>query len=154
MTSTVAALAAVLSTEGMAYDPMMLGEASLTLDVPRPWLRFGIEKAWGPDREGAVKVGITWKDLQAGQEIEAAMIPEGAEVLGAEPVTFALGDGNKMRINVKGANGVTSEVHVLVVAQEGSTRRAYDIFGTASSEAELAAIEPVVNHMVETLKRG
>jgi len=143
----------------VSYEQVALPETGLSLEVPASWQRLDPDWAWSPAGDGLPRLGVTWRDLQPPEEVEAALLPSPAQVLDSQPVDLGWGSGRRVTLEVyapETGNGDAQaavqsvETHVLVVVQEGTNRRAYDLFGIAESPEALSAIEPMLEHLSET----
>jgi hypothetical protein len=136
---------------GGAYERVPVAEAGLSLEVPADWTQVDATTWISPEDEDLC-LGVAWADLEAPQEVEAVMLPQPALVLDAEPVELPWGSGRRFTVEVYGeaAEGEGQapveavEAHVLVVVDQGGTRRAFDVYAGAPSAEQLAALEPVL----------
>ena len=143
----------------VSYEQVDLPEAGLTLEVPASWNRRGPDWIWTPAQAELPRLGVAWRDLQPPQEAEAALLPNPAQVLDSEPVDLGWGSGRRVTLEVYApaiGNGDAQapvqsvETHVLIVLQEGASRRGYDLYAAAQSAGELSAIEPMLEHLLDT----
>lgn len=153
---------AALPTEPLAevtYAEVELTGLSLTLEVPAFWQRLGLDWAWSPAEDGLPRVGVVWRDLQPPEEPEA-VLPSPSQVLDSEPIDLGWASGRRVTLEVYAPGPGTGDTqapaqsvqaHVLLVVQDGSIRRAYDLFAAATSAADLEAIEPIFQHMLDTI---
>jgi hypothetical protein len=143
----------------VSYQPVDVPEAQLRFEIPASWQRLEPDWAWAPAEDGWPRMGVAWRNLQPPEEAEAALLPGPAQVLNSEPVDLAWGSGRRVTLEVygpqAGAGGTKApvesvETHVLIVLQEGGSRRAYDLYAAGRSAQELQAIEPMLQHLLDS----
>ncbi|MEJ2735001.1 MAG: hypothetical protein P8189_15780 [Anaerolineae bacterium] len=131
----------------------------LSVEVPDGWQRLEPNWVWTPDPAGGLRLGVTWVDLTPPQEPEAALLPQNAQIVQSEPVELSWGSGRTFTVEVYGpaAEGSATqapvqsvETHVIVVAQIGDTRRAFDLFASAPTAAELDTLAPALQDMLDS----
>jgi len=152
------------STEPQAqvtYTEVEVIGAGLQVEVPDSWQQLSTGWAWSPVGEGLPQIGVAWRDLQPPEEPEAALLPSPSQVLASEPIDLSWGSGRRVTLEVyaPGAEDSDSQApvqsvqtHVLIVVQEGASRRAYDLVAAAGSLEELTAIEPIFQHLLDTAR--
>lgn len=137
-----------------AYSQVEVATLGLSFEVPADWVRLDPEWAWSPAPEGPVRLGLRWADVEPPAEVEAVLLPQPAVVQGAEPLDTSWGRGRLYTVAVYDPDGQglvrAVEDHALIVLTQDGTRRAVDMYVTAASDAELAALRPVLLHMVES----
>jgi hypothetical protein len=92
-------------------------------------------------------------------EPEAALLPNHAQVLASEQVTLSWGQGRRIVLEVyaPAAQGAdvkapveSVQVHTLVVVDQDGARRGYDLYAVGGTAEELAGLEPLLTHVLET----
>ncbi len=135
------------------YTPVTIDELMLSLEVPVGWLRPGLDWVWMPSEDSETRLGARWLDLAPPQEIEAAMLPGSSVVLSSQPFDVEWGSGNMVTVAVYGPNAeITAvETHALFTVQQDGKRWALDVFTVSPDEAQQIALQPILQHAVETL---
>lgn len=135
----------------------------LSVEVPAGWLRLDPEWIWVPAEGSSLRLGANWMPLPPPMEPEAALLPGPAQVLDSEQVTLSWGQGRRVVLEVYGpaeqgrdakAPVGSVETHVLIVVNEAGTRRGYDLYARGATAEELASLEPLLDHMLETSQFG
>jgi hypothetical protein len=93
------------------------------------------------------------------RELEAALLPQPAQVLETEAVELPWGSGRRFTVEVYGeavegagqAPVQTVETHVLVVIEQNGVRRAIDVYAAAPSAGQLAEIEDVLQRALSSV---
>jgi hypothetical protein len=131
----------------------------LSVEVPGGWQRLEPEWVWTPDPAGGLRLGVRWTNLTPPQEPEAALLPQNAQIVQSEPVELSWGSGRRFTIDVYGpaAEGSATqapvrsvETHVIVVAEMGHTRRAFDLFASAPTAAGLDTLASALQNMLDS----
>ena len=156
--STAVPAPTALETVAPVGEPVEIPEAGLSVQPPAGWERLEPDWVWAaPEVEGQ-RVGLDWADLQPPAEAEAALLPAGAQVLSSEAAGVPWGQARRVTLEVygpaeagQGQAPVTAvEMHVLVVTSEGGQRRGYDFYASAPTADELAALQPVLDALVQS----
>lgn len=142
----------------LKYLTVTIAEIGLSFDMRGDWQRLEPAWAWSPDVAGQSRVGVQWKDIQPPVEMEAAMLPQNAVTLDAEPVALSWGQGKRYTVEVYApatpSSGketapqiVAVESHVLIAVVTDGSRRVYDFYASAHDAEELSKLQPVLQHM-------
>ena len=143
----------------LVYGGVDVSDAGLTFEVPDSWIRLEPEWTWAPEPDAGLQIGVNWLDLEPPQEAEAAMLPSPSEVVSSEPIDLAFGSGRRVVINVlapatEGGDAQapveSTQIHVLITLVEDDTRRAYDFYAVGHDGDQLAVIDPVLQHMLDS----
>lgn len=157
-----APFAAILQpSDAPAYRYVELSEANLALEVPAAWQSRPqeLDQAWVADGLDRFRLGVRWTELQPPMEIEAALLPQPAQVLASEPVELSWGSGRRVTLELYGpaAEGgdeqapvASVETHILITAEIGGTRYGYDLYAAAPTAEGLEQLAPLLQHMVDT----
>ena len=129
------------------WERATIAEAGISLDVPKGWKRLGMEWAWSVFFDGGPRVGVNWADAGQGRE-PTAMLPAGAVSLGAQDVTLPWGKGMVYTVQVVAGKATTYEAHAIIRVGD---KRDYDFYASAPTQAELAALRAVLQHMLESV---
>jgi len=141
----------------LKYTTVTISEIGLSFDVRIDWQRLEPAWAWSPVA-GQSLVGVQWKDIQPPVEMEAAMLPEHAVVLEAEPVELNWGQGMRYTVEVYATVARSSgkeaapqvvavQSHVLSAVVMDGSKRVYDFYASAGDAEQLSALQPVLQHM-------
>jgi hypothetical protein len=138
----------------VVYTRAEVASLGLSFEVPADWTRLEPEWDWAPTPGSPVRLGLRWADVEPPAEVEAVLLPQLAVVQGAEPLETAWGSGRLYTVAVYDASGQgliqAVEEHAIIVVARGGTRRAYDLYASAPSDANLATLRPTLVHMVES----
>ncbi len=149
------------SVPSAEYKPVVVPDLDLTFEVPVGWQRLGSAWAWGPERPSDPYVGVNWVVLEPPMEPEAALLPQPAQILESEPVDLAWSNGRRFTLEVyeRATEGGEAkapvrafETHVLLTIMDGDKRRAIDFYASAPTEAQLATLEPTLQHILASVK--
>ena len=141
------------------YQEVDIPEAGLVFEVPASWLQLEPEWDWSPDGANSLRIGVNWMDIQPPQEVEAAMLPTPSQVIHSEPVELGWVSGRSFTVEVYApaaqgddtqATVQSVETHVLIVVSLKDTRRAFDFYASGQTAAQLAILEPLLQHLLET----
>jgi len=144
----------------LAYGPVTIAAAGLTLEVPESWEQRAPEWAWEPTGNQGQRIGMNWVDLQAPQEPEAALLPNHSQILDSEEVDLTWGQGRSFMLEVyaPAAQGedtqspvASVEQHLIVVMGQNGERRAYDFYASAKSTEQLDIMMPVYHHLMGSI---
>ncbi len=145
---------AVATSSPAAYARVEVASVGLSFEVPADWTQLEPEWAWSPAPGSPVRLGLRWADVEPPAEVEAVLLPQPAVVQSAEPLDTSWGSGRLYTVAVYDPSGQgllqAMEEHAIIVVTEGGTRRAYDLYASAASDAELGALRPTLLHMVES----
>jgi hypothetical protein len=142
----------------ITYIQVEVQDADLKLEVPASWQQLVPDWAWSPSEDGLPRVGVAWRSLRPPEEPEAVLLPSPSQVLASEPIDLGWASGRRVMLEVYGSGtgaGETQapvasvETHVLLVVQEGTSRRAYDLYAAAGSVSDLEAVEPILQHLLD-----
>ena len=131
----------------------------LSFEVPAGWLRLDPDWIWVPAEGSSLRLGVDWAPLQPPVEAEAVLLPGPSQVLDSEQVTLSWGQGRRTVLEVYGPAGQggdaqapveSVEIHVLIVVNESGVRRGYDLYASGATADEVASLEPLLDHMLET----
>jgi hypothetical protein len=151
-----------LEIAGQATDEVQRVDVlttGLSVEVPGGWQRLEPDWVWTPDPAGGLRLGVAWADLAPPQEPEAALLPQNAQIVQSEPVALSWGNGRTFTVEVYGpaAEGSATrapvqsvETHVIVTTQVGDVRRAFDLFASAPTAAELDALTSALQNMLDS----
>ncbi len=87
------------------------------------------------------------------------LLPAPSQVLSSEQVALSWGQGRRVVLEVYGpaeqggdarAPVESIEMHVLVVVNQEGVRRGYDLYARGATAEELAGLEPLLAHMLES----
>jgi hypothetical protein len=141
------------------YQPVTIPEVGLTIEAPTNWQRIEPEWAWTPDASGRARVGVAWADLKPPVLLEAAMLPQSAQILESREVTLSWGEGRSFTVEVYGpaAQGAGEkapvqafELHTLFEIERDDARRGVDLYASAPTFDELNVLVAVLQHMLDT----
>lgn len=147
------------SGDDLAYEPVTIPEVGLSLEVPVDWLALASEWAWLPEDGDLRRVGVTWVALEPPQEPEAALLPEGAQIVDSTTTELAFGTARRFDLEVFGeapeggdaqAPVESAQIHVLITVDRGGERTALDFYASAPNDEALIALEPVLHHMLNS----
>jgi hypothetical protein len=135
-----------------AYQDVNLPQADLSFQVPEDWTQRKPELVWSPPDNEGLRMGLSWQDLQPPMEPEAVMLPNHSQVLQSDPVASDWASGRSFMLEVyapaaQGGGLESVEAHILLVVQRKAGRRAYDLYASAPTAAELAHLTPALWHM-------
>ncbi len=139
-----------------SYTGVTVADAGMTFDVPQGWIQQEADWAWTPDPAGgnAGRLGFKWADVPPPGEVEAAMLPQPSQMLDAQPFELGWGSGRSYVLETYDSSGngqrATVENHIIVVVSKGGTRYAYDFYAVGKTPEELQAVQPLLQHMVES----
>jgi hypothetical protein len=141
------------------YRRVEIADTGLSIDVPAGWLRLEPEWRWEPAEQSGLALGVRWVDLQPPQEAEPALLPKPSRVLDSQEVRQEWGTGRRVQLEVDATAGqeqgqkapvASVETHVLVVVPQEGQRRAFDLYVQAVDAESLTALEPVLQHVLDT----
>lgn len=140
------------------YEVMTVADLGLLLEVPVDWEQVGSDLAWAADGADA-RVGFEYVALEPPMEIEAAMLPDSAQIVSSDPVNLEWASGRRFTLAVFGstteeddarADVESIQTHVLLTVDRDGTRWGLDFYISALTADRLAEIEPVLQHMLDT----
>jgi len=141
------------------FERVEVADTGLSFEVPAGWLRLDPEWAWVPAEGSSLRLGVDWMALQPPMEPEAALLPSPSQVLVSEQVALSWGQGQRVVLEVyvpaeQGGDAkapvASVEMHVLVVVDQEGVRRGYDLYARGGTAEELAGLEPLLAHVLET----
>lgn len=141
------------------YQRVAIADTGLSVEVPAGWMRLDPEWAWMPAEGSNLRLGVNWMELQPPVEPEAAVLPNHAQVLASEQVTLSWGQGRRVVLEVyaPAAQGGDAkapvesvQMHALIVVNQDGVRRGYDLYVVGGTAEELAGLEPLLTHVLET----
>jgi hypothetical protein len=141
------------ATPREAGNRISIPEIGLTFEIPGGWQRQGHEWIWAPVSPPASSegqhIGVSWKEIRRGQEPEALLLPENAVMLDRTPgpeIAWGTVAAYRLQVMVPGGQGQTQavEMHVVVRGMD----KYYDFYASAPAGEQLAALEPVLQHML------
>ncbi|MDF1514940.1 MAG: hypothetical protein P1S60_14110 [Anaerolineae bacterium] len=144
----------------LAYQPVTISDAGLTIEVPGSWEQLAPEWAWEPCGDQGQRIGVNWVDLQAPQEPEAALLPNHSQILDSEEVDLVWGQGRSFTLEVyapAAQDGDTQapvesvEQHLIIVLEQDGGRRAYDFYAAATTAEQLDVVMPVYRHLLGSI---
>lgn len=143
-----------------SYRPVEVADLGLTFEVPANWRQLGSGLAWAPGGEASPHLAFNWVELPPPNQIEAAMLPSPAQILSSEPVTLPWGEGRRFKVACYGSSATDEgegqmeveavHVHVLFTHSGKNGRLGLDFYAVAESDEELARIEPVLQHLLDS----
>ncbi len=142
----------------LKYEIVTIAQTGLSFYVPGGWQRLQPAWAWSPDSTGQPRVAVQWKDVQPPMEMEAAMLPQSAVTLDAEPVELSWGQGRRYTVEVYAPAAPSSgkettpqveavEIHVLIAVETDGGTRVFDFYASARDAGELATVQPALEQM-------
>jgi hypothetical protein len=141
----------------LAYTRIEITEASLSAEIPAGWLYLEPEWICTPSEDSPLRLGIKWIDLTLPQDAEAVLLPQPAQVIDSQEMALSWGDGRLFTVEVYGpATGSEKapvqavEMHAIVVVEQNAIRRAFDLYAVAPAQEELAALAPLLLHILDT----
>jgi hypothetical protein len=142
-----------VATPTEAGNRISIPEIGLTFEIPGGWQRQGHDWIWAPVSPPASSqgqfIGVSWKEIRPGQEPEALLLPENAVMLDRTPgpeLAWGTAAPYRLQVMVPGGQGQIQavEMHVIVRGMD----KHYDFYASAPAGEELAALEPVLQHML------
>jgi hypothetical protein len=142
-----------------AYSRVEIAGTGLSIDVPAGWLRLEPEWLWTPAEGSERYLGVQWADLQPPQEPEPALLPQPSQVLESDELTLSWGSGRRYQLEVyapaapgqdEKAPVASVETHALIVVDGQGLRRAFDLYVKGGSPDDLAALDPLLQHALDT----
>jgi hypothetical protein len=143
----------------VTFERVEIAGTGLSIEVPAGWLRLDPDWVWVPAEGSSLRLGVDWTPLPPPMEAEAALLPSPSQVLDSEPVTLSWGQGRRVVLEVYGpaeqggdakAPVESVEMHVLVVVSQEGARRGYDLYARGATADELASLEPLLAHVLDT----
>ena len=144
-----------------AYERVEIPESGLALAVPTSWQQLDQEPAWSPTGGGEKRIGVSWHHLLPAIEPEAVLLPGDGQIVASAPIALAWGAGHQYLVQnyspdvASAGAGVPAssvEMHFIIVAADGETQWAYDLHAVAPTVAELAALKPVFDTMLGSMR--
>ena len=135
----------------------------LRFEAPVVWQRLDPEWAWTSDANGEMQVGVNWAYLEPPLEMEAALLPQPAQILAAEPMATALGEGRTFTLETYGeaapsdgndakAPVQTVETHVLVAVEQNGQRLGVDFYASAPTAEQLAELDDALQVLISSAR--
>jgi hypothetical protein len=143
----------------LAYSRIRIAETGLSMEIPGGWLRLEPEWVWIPVEGSSLHLGVKWADLQPPQEAEAVLLPQPAQVIDSQEIALNWGSGRSFTVEVYAPAAAGGEArapvqsverHAIVVIEMNGTRRAFDLYAVAPAQEELTALEPLLQHILDT----
>jgi len=127
-----------------------IADTELVLDLPAGWARQGTDWAWALLDAPGQLVGVNWNEREPGWE-PTATLPNHAVMLDARPVQVGWSKAMSYTVQVfdsaaQGGQPIAVETHIIILAE----KRAYDIYASARTADGLAALTPILKHMVDS----
>jgi hypothetical protein len=121
------------------------------MDIPQDWARTGASWEWSPTADGdGARAGVNWAEAGGGRE-PTALLPGPAISLNAEAIVLPWGTGMVHTIQIvatKGGDVLSVENHAIVRV---GGKRDLDIYISGRTPAELTALRPVLQHMLDSV---
>lgn len=141
-----------------AYRQVEIPEAGIRFEIPAGWGQLTPETVWTPEDNHDLRIGFTWTTLEPPFELEAALLPDHAQIVASEPLALGWGDGRSFTLEVYGtaapggeqAPVEALEIHALVTLSVDGERRGFDFYVSAPTAEQLAEIGPILTHALET----
>jgi len=141
-----------------AYRLVEIPEAGMRFEIPAGWVQLTPETVWTPEDDNDLRIGFTWTTLGPPVELEAALLPNHAQIVASEPLALGWGDGRSFTLEVYGtaspggeqAPVEAVEIHALIVLSVNGERRGFDFYASAPTVEQLVEIEPVLTRVLET----
>lgn len=130
----------------------------LRFDAPAAWQRLDPKWVWTPDANGEMHVGVNWAYLEPPMEMEAVLLPHSAQILAAEPMETAVGEGRAFTLETYGGapgNDVkapvqTAETHILVKVERAGQRLGVDFYASAPTADQLAELDDALRLLISS----
>ncbi|HEX5414443.1 MAG TPA: hypothetical protein VFZ25_02180 [Chloroflexota bacterium] len=133
------------------WERVNIPDAGLSVEVPKSWQRQGIEWSWAAGTSGA-RVGVNWNDITPGWQPNG-MLPNHANLSGPTTVDLGWAKGQTYTAEVSGSaaqGGQLQAVESHTIVQLGG-KRAYDFFVVGKNAQEVAAAQPILSHLAESV---
>ncbi|MFP4394896.1 MAG: hypothetical protein ACLFTI_06490 [Anaerolineales bacterium] len=135
----------------------------LRFEMPAAWQHLDSQWAWTPDANGEMQVGVNWAYLEPPLEMEAALLPQPAQILDSEPLMTSVGEGRAFTLETYGeaapsdgndakAPVQTVETHVLVAVEQNGQRLGVDFYASAPTAEQLAELDDVLQALVSSAR--
>ncbi len=147
-----------------SYQPVFVPELGLTFDAPADWPQLEGEMAWMPEVGEAgdeLRLAFNWMELEPPVELEAAMLPQRAQIIDSSPVDLGWTGGRRFTLEAyapEGGNGDAQspvesfQTHTLVTLEQGEKRLGLDFYAVAPSAEALQEVEPLLQRMLDTAR--
>lgn len=137
-----------------AWEKAEVLDAGIEFEVPGSWQPVGEERLWSPGGSNPVCLGLNWQEIEPGQEVEPLFLPNHAQVLDSQAISQGQVMGRRYQVEVyssaaQGGQVQAVETHVIFRA---SGRRAYDLYLRGASLADISALDPLLEHVIETVQ--
>jgi hypothetical protein len=148
-------------TQLTEYGPVAIPELGLTLEVPQGAARLEPLYEWAVVDVPEGRLGFSYTKFEPPMGPEA-VLPGPSVSLGSEPVSFPWGEGRYYLVEVYGEappadEGETQapvesvEKHIVVTSEVEGKRYFLDFYAGAPTAEGLAAIEPLLQRVVESV---
>ncbi len=143
---------AAVPTLAVSWQRMAITTANISVETPKDWKRIGTEWAWTRPNVAAQSVSINWNTRKPGWE-STSMLPNHSVSLDAQPIEVMWGTGMLHTVQVsqsaaQGGKPTAVEAHAIVLTD----KLAYDFSASAKTAEELATLQQVVQHMLDSVK--
>jgi hypothetical protein len=128
------------------WKRVQIDGAGIGLQVPGNWIQVPDAWAWSPDGSDDLQVGLTWVEPDNGWT-PGAMLPPSADTYESKPVNLGWSAGTSYLVEVSGVMD-TVERHVIVRVDD---TLAVDFYARAGTTAELTALEPVLEQVLQSI---
>ncbi len=172
----------VVPTLALSWQRVAITTGNISVETPKDWKRAGSEWMWirpnaappsagtpspgpataraqnagtpspGTPGTGAQSISIHWDARKGGWE-PTAMLPNHSVSLDAQPIELSWGKGmlHTVQVSAPGAQGgqpVAVQIHAIILTE----KLAYDFSASAQTPEELASLQPVIEHMLYSVK--
>jgi hypothetical protein len=143
----------------VAYQRVTVPETGVTVEVPADWPQLEPALVWTPQEGSELRLGFDWTALEPPMELEAALLPDDAQIVDSEAVDLGWAKGRRFTLEVYGpaAEGDDAkapvesvQTHVLVTVEQGEDRLGLDFHASAPNAERLQGLEPVLLHTLDT----
>jgi hypothetical protein len=135
----------------------------LRFEMPAAWQRLDPKWAWTPDADSGMEIGVNWAYLEPPLEMEAALLPQSAQILHAEPLMTAVGEGRAFMLETYGeaapsdgndakAPVQTVETHVLIAVERNGQHLGVGFYASAPTAEQLAEMDDALQALVSSAR--
>jgi hypothetical protein len=128
------------------WERAQIDSAGIGLQVPGNWAQVPDAWAWSPDGSDDLQIGLTWIQPEDGWT-PRAMLPRSADTYETKEVNLGWSIGTSYLVEVSGEMN-TVERHVVVRVDD---ELAVDFYARAATTAELMALEPILEHVLQSI---
>ncbi len=137
------------------WQRVQIPDLNVSFDVPSGWHQVGNEWSWSPSTSGQPLIGFNWANTDA-NFLPTSFLPANVQIVRTDSVDLGWAKATRYTVNVIDPNNESappSSVQVHTIAQTPDNR-AYDLFISGHNADEVASLQPVVEHMLTSVRIG